>query len=89
MKKGHHLFQIVSFFDLSLLASVNKVSILNAFKGLLYRHTPKGFDFFYSQLLFELLERAAHGSVLLLHRHIEWLYAFRHRILTARSASVI
>ena len=40
MKKGHHLFQIVSFFDLSLLASVNKVSILNAFKGLLYRHTP-------------------------------------------------
>ena len=48
MKKGHHLFQIVSFFDLSLLASVNKVSILNAFKGLLYRHTPSASSLFLS-----------------------------------------
>ncbi len=35
------------------------------------------FRLFLSRSLFKLLERAAHGSVLLLHRHIEWLYAFR------------
>ena len=40
--------------------------------------------FSYSQLLFELLERAAHGNVLLLHRLIERLYAFRQLVLTAQ-----
>lgn len=42
--KGHEKrtlpFQIVSFLDLFPWASVNKVSIFNAFKILLYQHTP-------------------------------------------------
>ena len=40
--------------------------------------------FSYLRSLFKLLERAAHGSVLLLHRLVERLYAFKHRILTAQ-----
>jgi len=48
----------VSFLDLFPWASVNKVSIFNAFKILLYQHTPEVSDAFWSALTKKMQEQS-------------------------------